>query len=370
MPGLSSNNEITWEYIDQNESEFLYYEIFINKSYFYGLTLSEGDLIIDAGANIGLFSLYCLSKLKNLKICAFEPIQPIYDVLKRNLNGYFQNNNQNDLKLFNFALGSKNEMNQLFYYFPSAPGESTRNIQERNLQKYRIEQSLKNNPNPLAPEIGILQQQQQQTETISNHKRKISDVHINQDLNNYDGAELHTVNIVTLPTIMKQIYGDNWYVDLLKVDVEGDEWNVLQGLVTSVDAPTDPLTNHIRQIVLEVHDKPLDTLSLLTQRNGRLSHITEFLQYHGYIVNVEQQLPKVCDGTDYYMYIPPELNLYYVYATQNEAKKPQPLVNSVPSSNALTNEDFDTLFAVLNDDNIDFDPMGFRLDSGTNLLKK
>lgn len=218
MPGLSSNNEITWEYIDQNESEFLYYEIFINKSYFYGLTLSEGDLIIDAGANIGLFSLYCLSKLKNLKICAFEPIQPIYDVLKRNLNGYFQNNNQNDLKLFNFALGSKNEMNQLFYYFPSAPGESTRNIQERNLQKYRIEQSLKNNPNPLAQEIGILQQQQQQqTETISNHKRKISDVHINQDLNNYDGAELHTVNIVTLPTIMKQIYGDNWYVDLLKV---------------------------------------------------------------------------------------------------------------------------------------------------------
>lgn len=70
------------------------------------------------------------------------------------------------------------------------------------------------------------------------------------------------------------------------------------------------------------------------------------------------------------MYIPPELNLYYVYATQNEAKKAQPLVNSVPSSNAPTNEDFDTLFAVLNDDNLDFDPMGFRLDSGTNLLEK
>lgn len=88
------------------------------------------------------------------------------------------------------------------------------------------------------------------------------------------------------------------------MDVEGDEWNVLQGLVTSVDAPTDPLTNHIRQIVLEVHDKPLDTVSLLTQRNSRLSHIIEFLQYHGYIVNVEQQLPKV----NYFIII----NYYYL----------------------------------------------------------
>ena len=61
MPGLSTNNEIIWEYINQNESEFLYYEIFINKSYFNGINLSNGSIVIDAGGNIGLFSIYSSS---------------------------------------------------------------------------------------------------------------------------------------------------------------------------------------------------------------------------------------------------------------------------------------------------------------------
>lgn len=63
----------------------------------------------------------------------------------------------------------------------------------------------------------------------------------------------------------------------------------------------------------------------------------------------------MCEGSDYYMYIPPELHLYYVYATQqSEASKDSPLsspLNNVVVPNALTNEDFDTLFAVLDDNN-------------------
>ena len=90
MPGLTSNNQIIWEYIDQNESEFLYYEIFINKSYFSYITIKEGDLIIDAGANIGLFTIYCLEYFKNIKVYSIEPLLPIFNVLQRNLNHYIK----------------------------------------------------------------------------------------------------------------------------------------------------------------------------------------------------------------------------------------------------------------------------------------
>lgn len=80
----------------------------------------------------------------------------------------------------------------------------------------------------------------------------------------------------------------------------------------------------------------------------------------------------MCTGTDYYMYIPSELNLYYVYAVHNTFHElnihqdPSPLntilttststpndeSNSPHVSNSdtqLTSEDFETLLAVLED---------------------
>jgi FkbM family methyltransferase len=315
MPGgLSSDNKIVWEYIDQHESEFLYHEIFVNESYFHGLgiTLKEGDVVVDAGANIGLFSLFCLSLNPKIKICAFEPILPIFQVLQRNLSSYFhsssirqhsrqQQNPQNrqdedNLILFNAALGSSNEPQQLFYYFPSAPGESTRHIQERNQQKIRIQQLIRSCPDPLLHDI---------LPTERELKRKISAMEppdITRSRGYLDSQTCYA-DVVTLPTAMKEAFGENWTIDLLKIDVEGDEWNILLGLLIDdnqkvtpgTQSPPTPLIHRIRQIVLEVHDQPLETQSMITHRRGRLDHIVEFLRFYGFTVSVEQQLSKVTD---------------------------------------------------------------------------
>jgi FkbM family methyltransferase len=310
MPGLSSNEEIVWEYIDQHESEFLYHEIFINQAYLvHGITLEENNLVIDAGANIGLFSLYCLSLQKNLRIGAFEPIKPIYEVLERNLSTYFYSETKSNLKLFNVALGSRNESNQLFYYFPSAPGESTRHLKERNYQKYRIEQLIRNSPDPLVQEI--FPQSSSTLNNSQNNKRKVCEMEPPISGSRAYGAETCSCDVITLPTVMREAYGDDWIIDLLKIDVEGDEWNILLGLGSDemqgkadeeelaeeqepekADEKQIPL-HRIRQIVLEVHDQPLDTCSILTNKSGRLDHIVEFLQYHGFTVSVEQQISKV-----------------------------------------------------------------------------
>ena len=64
----------------------------------------------------------------------------------------------------------------------------------------------------------------------------------------------------------------------------------------------------------------------------------------------------MCEGTDYYMYIPSELDLYYVYAIQHEGSKVTPL-NCVTVPNSLTTEDFDTLIAVLDDPHNETSPV-------------
>jgi hypothetical protein len=320
MPGgLSSDNNIVWEYIDQHESEFIYHEIFVNESYFHGLgiTLNEGDVVVDAGANIGLFSLFCLSLNPKIKICAFEPIMPIFQVLQRNLSSYFHSSNvhqhsrhhhqtqlfdpqrrlaEDNLILFNAALGSRNEPQQLFYYFPSAPGESTRHIHERTQQKIQIQQLIRTKPDPLLQEIFP-------TETeLRKRKMCVMEPPDITRSTGYIDSQTCYADVVTLPTAMREAFGENWTIDLLKIDVEGDEWNILVGLLTDDNEKaafgtqsqrTAPLIHRIRQIVLEVHDQLLETESMITHRHGRLDHIVDFLQYYGFTVSVEQQLSKV-----------------------------------------------------------------------------
>jgi len=63
-------------------------EIFFNKTYERDYVKVEvGDLVVDVGANLGLFSLYAQS-FHPQKIYAFEPIKSTYNYLTTNLKDY------------------------------------------------------------------------------------------------------------------------------------------------------------------------------------------------------------------------------------------------------------------------------------------
>ncbi len=66
---------------------FTYQQIFIDEEYKFNIK-QEPKVIIDAGANIGLASIYFANRYKNSKIIAIEPEESNFHLLKKNIAPY------------------------------------------------------------------------------------------------------------------------------------------------------------------------------------------------------------------------------------------------------------------------------------------
>lgn len=127
----------------------------------------ENPIIIDVGANIGFFSLYCHLKFKNPKIFAFEPIKRNFEILKKNVSDI----DDNSILIFNKAI-------------------------------YNEEGSIVlklNNNLALSTSASIF--------------------------NNALGSDEERVNTTTLHLVLKE--HNITKIDLLKLDCEGSEYNIL-----------------------------------------------------------------------------------------------------------------------------------------------
>ena len=116
----------------KKETEFIFSEIFVEQEYIRnGIFINSGDIIFDVGANIGLFSIYANRLKENLKIYAFEPIEPIFDVLQKNILKHSKDN----VSLFNFGLSSESYPEKQFTFYPNLAGNSTTRPQEKFKQR-------------------------------------------------------------------------------------------------------------------------------------------------------------------------------------------------------------------------------------------
>ncbi|MGW6014890.1 amino acid adenylation domain-containing protein [Streptomyces sp. NPDC055210] len=71
---------------NRSETDLLYDEIFTHPEYLRnGITIDDGDTVVDVGANIGLFTLLAGTSFPSARIYAFEPIPPALDSLRRNV---------------------------------------------------------------------------------------------------------------------------------------------------------------------------------------------------------------------------------------------------------------------------------------------
>lgn len=96
------------------ETWILYHEMFSNQPYIdHGIELREGDCVLDVGANIGMFTRYIYARCNGkLTVYAFEPVPEIFETLRRNTQL-----DRRHLHALNFGL-SNGEKTVEFEYIP------------------------------------------------------------------------------------------------------------------------------------------------------------------------------------------------------------------------------------------------------------
>lgn len=234
--------------INKNETEFLFKEIFEARIYLQNhLTLNSDAVVFDIGANIGVFSFFVFTYCKDARVFAFEPIPEIFEVLKANARQLNWN-----IELFNAAV-SDSAKNLEFTYYPKSSLQSSCYA---NIDKNR--KLLK---------ASALYQQKELGLSVNNY---LLDKLIESKLE----SNKVTCLSVTISEIIKECRVEN--IDLLKIDVEGSECDVIQG-VKSED------WNKIKQVVVEIDN------------NKNIALIDDVLSQHGF--RTKKQYYKPLLGT-------------------------------------------------------------------------
>lgn len=216
----------------EEEARFYYKEIFEDETYNVA-ALPDDAFIVDAGANVGFFSIYMRKKYPRATILAFEPAPNTFEDLRANvkLHGV-----EDGVELNQCALGSE-ETTQPFTFFPNFPGNSTLVPREKELltkTAYELRHDLGEGCDRM-----------------------------------YRDAETIPVPIRPLSRFLRG-RADLESIDLLKVDVEGVELETLRGL-------DDAHLALVRNVVVEICDL----------MGGRLDALEKFLRVKGFVVRTE-----------------------------------------------------------------------------------
>jgi FkbM family methyltransferase len=163
---------------------------------------------MDIGANIGIFTMDVKRRSRG-DGHAFEPIPDTFHILERNVSLL----DRSDVHLFNMAIGSQDQSEISFTFFPNMPGNST------SLR------SLKDDNKPVMDQI---------------FGKETSDFLYQ--------TETRTALVRTLSSVIREQGISS--VDYLKIDVEGGEISVLDGI-------EDMHWPMIKQVAVEAHTSQL-----------------------------------------------------------------------------------------------------------------
>jgi amino acid adenylation domain-containing protein/FkbM family methyltransferase len=229
-------------HLNRNETDYIYNEIFVLQAYLrHGIEIREGDCIVDAGANIGLFTVFASRLARDLRIVAFEPNPAAFACLKANAQAWGA-----AVTCLPFGLSSEEKSSELTFYegMSLLSGFYADAAAERSVVETYVlnQQALPPEDGRLAAQIGELIDGRLQASSVPARLRTLSSVIEEQGLER---------------------------IDLLKINVEKSELDVLRGL-----APRD--WPKVRQMVIEV------------DLSANLEPITALLEQQGFDVLVEQ----------------------------------------------------------------------------------
>lgn len=229
----------------------------------HGISVKQGDIVFDVGANIGLFGL-CAQRLAQGKVSiySFEPIPDIFAALHCNAQRFDPNN----WKVFACGL-ARHGGAAVFAYHPHATVWSTAFPDDSPAARAAVKEVFLRNLAHLPRPFGWMHWLPRILRSL------VLDFTIHR--------AFHIRRVECCIRTMSQIVREHAVprIDLLKIDVERAETDVLAG-IGDEDWPK------IRQVVVEVHEAKL-----------RLRMVADLLQKKGFTsLTVEQEL--ALQGTD------------------------------------------------------------------------
>jgi FkbM family methyltransferase len=218
------------------EVRFMWKEIFEGNIYLkHGLTIEPGNCVVDIGANVGMFSLWASEQAGDLRLHAVEPIPETFTALKTNLS------HLKNVALHQKAIGGEEGETTMFYYPRMSVlsiNASDRSSNYETVREWLAKSSksaiirwLARHPSLYAWTLRL---------AIGSAKQRVCPV-------------------TTLSGFMRE--QSIAIIDLLKIDVEGGETKLFEG----IGAEEWP---RIRQITLETDLNRLPAIRELLESNG------------------------------------------------------------------------------------------------------
>jgi FkbM family methyltransferase len=235
--------------VNPHETKFLHEEIFGARAYLRGgLSIPPGAVVVDAGANIGMFTLFAHAEAPDATVLAFEPLLPLAEKLRQNVAEFGVS-----AEVFSCGL-SDVERDVSFTYYPGYTTMSTLSAYaDPEGDKEAVRRQVESEPG-LDPDM----------------------------VEHLDEILAFRLRPVTRPGRLRRLSSvidergiDR--VDLLKIDVQRAELDVLRGI-------DDRHWGLVRQVSMEVHDAPG------TETAGHLGKATEILTRHGFRVSTHDAL--------------------------------------------------------------------------------
>jgi FkbM family methyltransferase len=246
---VGSASDSTWRalrHYDPSQLPFQIEEIVEQRSYLRdGIDLGEGDVVLDVGANVGVSAIFFAMECGAGVVHSFEPVAPLFELLRENVAGF------SACVPHPYGLGSYSGSAEITYY-PRAASMS--GFYADPAADSAVVRTAMLNAGASRDEIDARLEGRYRSETLL--------------------CELRT-----LSSVLRELELE--HVDLLKIDVEGAELDVLEG-IRDEDWPL------IRQIVIEVHD-----------RGRRGSAVADQLRSRGFRLAIEEE--PVMHGTDVHL---------------------------------------------------------------------